>query len=402
MFCANCGETISNEADVCPFCGYVIGTKTTPNVGERVVQVVDTAANKLHEATGGTGQVELKFMDFFTEVPKHHEKSEIERLFICGTAETTPSIENISAEWPKPWVWSRVLLVMLAALLGCVGLFELCDNLIALTGIMFIGAMAIPIAMLAFFFEINIPRNISFAEIISVCFVGGICSVLAIYFAANFDLLDKSGIGDLIPSMLTGLIEETAKVVVIAFIMAQRKKNDLILKRGRNFIFNGLLIGAAVGAGFALFETAGFALLAWEGYFGFEAHMVAGVYEVLIIRGLLAFGCHTAWAAAEGAALALCEGEKGYNSAQLWDPRFLVVAVLCAACHTLWSAYIPLVDDLLVFGYSLPKYLLLIVVIWIAIAVMINQALAQMNRVISGEEPYEPVVDGTAEPQDDD
>ena len=400
MFCANCGEEIDDSVAFCPYCGTKVATDGVPNVTARVAQAVGTAANRLNEATGGTGQVELKFSDFFTEVPKVHEKREIEQLFICGTEETTPSIENISTEWPKPWVWSRVLLVLLASVLGCVALFELCDNAISITGLMFLGASAVPLSMLTFFFEINIPRNISFVEIVCICFVGGICSLLAMYFGDTFNLIDKTGTGAPIPSILTAFVEETAKVLVIAFIMWQRKKNSLILKRGRNFIFNGLLVGAAVGVGFAIIETAGYALDAYNGAFGYEDPIV-GMYAILFVRGLLAIGCQAAWAAAEGAALALCETEKGYSPSQLWDPRFLLVAVLCVACHALWNMYIPVLDDILVFGYTMPKYLLLIVVIWIVIAVMINQGLAQMNRIIAGEESYSLIEEEPSDSEDD-
>ena len=100
-------------------------------------------------------------------------------------------------------------------------------------------------------------------------------------------------------------------------------------------------------------------------------------------------GRHAVWAAAEGAALALCEKENGYTASQLWDPRFLVVAIVCVVCHTLLNVKVPMIDGVVVFGIPIIKFLLATIVIWIVVAVLINRGLAQVNRMISGEEPYD-------------
>ncbi len=51
---------------------------------------------------------------------------------------------------------------------------------------------------------------------------------------------------------MIGLIEEAAKAIIVAVFLFKSKRS--------NYILDGLLIGAAVGTGFAAFETAGYIL----------------------------------------------------------------------------------------------------------------------------------------------
>ena len=342
------------------------------SITKTVGEAVGTAADKFNELTGGTGHVDLKLKDLFSEAFKHHSKSEAEKLMICGTADTTPKLKDVSAAWPKPWVWLRVLAIMLVTWGACIALFSVFKNPLAIPSIMFVGSFAAPLAIFAFFFETNAPRNISFIEAIIIFFVGGIASIIAIYIT-NFGLLEASGVGAVDKSLLTGLIEETVKIVIIMFFMRQRKSNDALLKGSRNYVLNGLLIGAAVGGGFAAFESAGYAFMNWVDY-GFNSMMMT-----IVLRGILSPGGHIAWAAVEGAALALCEGKDGFSKSQLWDPRFLAVAITCIVLHGVWDMTVPFLTGNLVFA----KYALLIVAIWIVVGVMMHRGLQQINQLVT-------------------
>lgn len=80
---------------------------------------------------------------------------------------------------------------------------------------------------------------------------------------------------------MIGLIEEVAKAVIVAVFLFKSKKS--------NYILDGLLIGVAVGAGFAAFETAGYILR-----FGMSSGLQA-MLEIIKLRGFLAPGGHVAW-----------------------------------------------------------------------------------------------------------
>ena len=99
----------------------------------------------------------------------------------------------------------------------------------------------------------------------------------------------------------------------------------------------------------------------------------------IVLRGILSPGGHIAWAAVEGAALALCEGKDGFSKSQLWDPRFLAVAITCIVLHGVWDMTVPFLTGNLVFA----KYALLIVAIWIVVGVMMHRGLQQINQLVT-------------------
>ena len=66
-----------------------------------------------------------------------------------------------------------------------------------------------------------------------------------------FDVIPGSGVGSLVPALLTGATEETGKALALLIVLGSPRYR---------WQLNGLLFGAAVGAGFAGFESAGYAL----------------------------------------------------------------------------------------------------------------------------------------------
>ncbi|MGJ5718998.1 PrsW family intramembrane metalloprotease, partial [Staphylococcus equorum] len=59
---------------------------------------------------GSEESLNLNLKDMFSEVFKSHSKDESDEVFIAGTKTTTPSLDEVSEEWGKPWVFSRVFL----------------------------------------------------------------------------------------------------------------------------------------------------------------------------------------------------------------------------------------------------------------------------------------------------
>ena len=340
------------------------GGKKKSGVAGVAKGAVGSVANKLNEATGGSGPVELKFGDFFSEIFKHHTKDESEALFICGAKDTTPSLAEVSTEWPRPWLWSRVLLVLLVTTLGFVVLWEIFGNPYALPSIFFIGSVAAPLAILVFFFEANALRNISIAETIVMFFVGGVASLIITLIIGS---ILPGGVGAPIPSMITGLVEELGKILIVAFFMSRTHESDYIL--------SGMLFGAAIGAGFAAFESAGYAFY-WFMQEGFGTSIV-----VIVGRALLAIGGHAVWAAIEGGAIALVEGPEGFKWNCLVKPAFLIYAVVCVVLHGVWDMTLPVIFEIGLFGVINIKCVILIVLAWIVVGVLLNRGLAQVNEI---------------------
>lgn len=259
--------------------------------------------------------IEPKFQNIFSRVFRDHSELEAERLFIVGTALTTPKITEVTETWPKPWLFARVFIFALLAFAGLYIGVDYFKNVNFIPGLIIVGSFSVPLTTLIFFWEMNAPQNISFYRIIYIVFIGGILSMLAALMF--FDILRNN-----INPITIGIVEELAKaIIVISFVRYRKYK----------YILNGLLIGAAVGAGFAAFETAGYALRALLSGDG------QSLYSTILWRGIFAPGGHVAWAALTGSAFCRVQGENPFNFRMLFKIKFLRVFALVVLIHALWD-----------------------------------------------------------------
>ena len=113
-----------------------------------------------------------------------------------------------------------------------------------LPAMLFMGAFAMPLATVVFIFEMNTPRNVSMVQLGKLFVIGGVvglCMAILEYQVtaiANFP----------------GPIEEGSKLLAVILVMWG------VRGAGYKYELNGILFGCAVGAGFACFETSGYAL----------------------------------------------------------------------------------------------------------------------------------------------
>ena len=66
--------------------------------------------DSLNNYMGNSSSAPLNWRDLFANVFKKHTSLEAEDLFIYGTRRTTPPLYAVSSDWPKPWLYSRVLI----------------------------------------------------------------------------------------------------------------------------------------------------------------------------------------------------------------------------------------------------------------------------------------------------
>jgi RsiW-degrading membrane proteinase PrsW (M82 family) len=145
--------------------------------------------------------------------------------------------------------------------------------------------------------------------------------VLGTILAAVLEYHTAHQLGAL-PVLAVGLIEEAAKLLAPAAV--------LIFTRHRSHSADGLLVGVAVGVGFAVLETLGYgfvALLASRGNLG-------AAEGVLLLRGLASPAGHAAWTGLAAAALWRAH-------ARGWHPRAIAAAVgvfvLVVVLHAAWD-----------------------------------------------------------------
>ncbi|MFC5465199.1 PrsW family glutamic-type intramembrane protease [Lederbergia graminis] len=375
MFCSNCGNKLEDESKFCSTCGAKVNypaettneiarvsSDTTPTTAETSktfqAQVKDTflnATGKINAMLGETGHIELNLKDVFSDVLKKHSKDDGEALFITGTKHTTPPEDQISTSWPKPWLFSRVFLFFaITYILLYISTYSF-QNINALPGFIIIGSFAVPVSLLIFFWETNAPRNISFYEISKMLFIGGASSLVVTLFLFSFlpvHELDFAG------AIIVGVVEEVGKLIIILYF---------IKNLNPKYILNGLLIGAAIGAGFAAFESAGYALR-----FGLM-YGNSTMLDVIFLRAWTAIGTHTIWSAISGAALVYVKGNNPLKSDHLFNANFLKLFAVPVILHAIWD--MPL--------YFLHKFNLLFIIIivigWVFIFSFIHVGLKQIG-----------------------
>ncbi|MBR0239138.1 MAG: PrsW family intramembrane metalloprotease [Thermoguttaceae bacterium] len=287
-------------------------------------------AGVLDSVVASTGLDNLKgfsLYDLFSETFKRHTDDEMERYFGVGTPLTTPPISQVDASWPKPWLFLRLIF------LG-IGGYYLSSYASSLPGMVIFGAFVIPLATLIFFFECNIVKNVSLYQIFKLFLYGGTIAfiftfALRILFPYLKDMLDASSAGP---------IEESAKllVLILVLIMGGLKRKDYVL--------NGLLCGAAVGAGFEAFETAGYALKQFiDGFIDYNLsynESIRLMTENLRTRGISAHCCHIVWTAMSAAALWRVKKAKDFTISMLLNPMFLIVFSIAIALHMSFNSNI--------------------------------------------------------------
>ena len=382
-YCSYCGHANPDGALFCGGCGKAFSQSTAGQSQQRTQsqgkkKKSSSWIDSLNDYVGNDRPANLNWRVLFTDVFKSHTTEEAEEIFICGTHKTTPSYDEVSKDWPHPWLYSRVLLMFLVTfslLWICVMIFS---NPNALPGLMVIGSFAVPLSTMILFLEANVWRNVSMYQVIKIFFVGGCASLVATLFLFSIYSVDEL---DFIGAFSVGLIEEIGKaVIVFAFLR----------KLGKLSILTGLLVGACVGAGFAAFESAGYALkpfMQFQQMAGYAAAygqnvdgngMMDSINQIILLRGLLAPGGHVAWAAISGAALVIAAKAKGMIDSSLFkDSRFLRLFIIPVILHGLWDS--PLAEWCNeIFPYS--GFIALIAVVWIVVLILINMGLAEVSK----------------------
>lgn len=289
----------------------------------------------------------------FSDVFKKHESSEVEQMFAVGVPGCIPEIEEVNANWPRPWMFLRALIGSGVVYLLFVLSWEMFENLNLLPGLIMTGAMAIPLSTVLFFFEVNARRNVSLYQVVRMIMFGGIVSLLfsLVLFESPLAIFGFMG------ASVAGVVEEPGKLFAL-----------LVVSRSVQYRYklNGLLFGASVGAGFAIFESMGYAfqiLLATESSGDMNTN--------ILLRGVMSPFGHIAWTAIAGAALWRVKGERPFKFDMLKDMRFIRPFAVSVVMHMIWN-----IDFELPF---LGKYALVGFVSWAVVLSFVQEGLKELR-----------------------
>lgn len=341
------------------------------------------------------GPGKFSWRELFSEAFSRHTGEELERHWAAGTIGNIPTIDNVDANWPKPWVFVRVFgltLLVYLIFLFCWNRFH-ATNL--LPGLIMVGTAAIPLSVLVFFFEMNARRNVSMYLLGKMLILGGAVSLLFSLFM--FRVTELAGLGWMGASV-AGIAEETGKLLAVLAVA-----NCLRYP----YLLNGILFGAAVGTGFAVFESAGYALnslilqiidfsvsnsekilgaareAATSGSSGQDilsglfrsmaAKFDDAMFGSITLRGCLSPFGHIIWTAMAAGGLWLVKGSRKFEFGMLLDSRFLRFFAAAMLFHAVWNS--PWEPEL-VTPYD--KQILLGVVGWAIVFCLIRRGLVQL------------------------
>lgn len=292
----------------------------------------------------------------FAEVWKKRTPEEVEAYFSVGSPTTTPHLKDIATTWPRPWAFFKAFIGSVLAFAGLYFMGEYFENPKAIPAILMVGAFAVPGSVLVLFFELNVARNFSIYQLLRLTLLGGILSLVTCLFFFGW----ASGLGlDWMGASVAGIVEEPAKFLAMLIVVNNPKYR---------WTLNGLLIGACVGTGFAVVETAGYA---FEALFHDMQNGSSVTEQTLFIRALLyPLGGHALLSAITGAALWRVKGDQRFDWEMLKDARFIRLFAVAVVLHAFWNA-----------PFELPflgKYLLIGFVAWLTILNLVQAGLKEI------------------------
>lgn len=216
-----------------------------------------------------------------------------------------------------------------AFLIGLI-LFIITAVVMALTGnpnlyptVILIGNFLVPVVFVAFLYDHQHFSKLTTETVATSFVIGGVLGVLGASILETLLVPVPSnptqGLS-LTSALLVGLIEEGCKILAVAF-MARKMHHTSEM--------DGLLLGGAVGMGFAALESTGYAfttLLLSHGYVGASI-------ATTVLRGLFAPFGHGIWTALLGAMLFRASGPRHFRITGSVVLTYLFVSVL----HGFWD-----------------------------------------------------------------
>jgi RsiW-degrading membrane proteinase PrsW (M82 family) len=181
----------------------------------------------------------------------------------------------------RRWAWLGTFVIGGALYLAVLAVLTDTGNPNLFPTLILLGALVVPLSFVTFAAGRSGRWLIDGPTLGGSLLFGGVVGVV-VAGLLEYDAMRKLGA---LPMLGVGLIEEAAKLVVPAVLVL------FFGHRYRHSIGGGIIIGVAVGTGFAVLETMGYAFVALLQSGG----NVGAAEQTLFIRGLLAPAGHAAW-----------------------------------------------------------------------------------------------------------
>ncbi|TVP95877.1 MAG: PrsW family intramembrane metalloprotease [Acholeplasmatales bacterium] len=236
-------------------------------------------------------------------------------------AEPTPFrvwLKQFARRFTGSFQHSHVVRTTMFLLLAGAGLAYLTDQFVS--EIFFMSALT-PLLWLLVLYAMTKEDNMGAPGLIYLFVLGGLASIGLVYLFRAITGYPGGLGGDI----LTGLIEEAAKVIIVYHAL---KRFKVVTVKG------GILVGVAIGAGFDVFETADYGVMVF-----LEAFDYGDMYGVLIARGMYALAGigHHFWTGVLAGTLVYIKKTRIPNGQHFRHPVFIQMFLLIALIHAIWN-----------------------------------------------------------------
>jgi RsiW-degrading membrane proteinase PrsW (M82 family) len=215
------------------------------------------------------------------------------------------------------WSWLRILI-------GGSLLFFILERALMATGnpnyipsLLLVGTFTVPLAFCVFLYTRAREPDVPVLTIGWCLIWGGVLGTVLAGYAEYHAVLRLGAL----PTVTIGVSEELAKLVVPAYLLLRRKYVSEL---------DGIMLGAAAGAGFAALESMGYGLVALL----LSRGDVTATAQILLFRSLAAPAAHIAWSGLLGGAL--------WHARYSQDPRrgrfFIYSFIGAVLLHALWDS----------------------------------------------------------------
>src|SRR5882757_3643679 len=180
----------------------------------------------------------------------------------------------------RRWAWLGTLVIGGALYLAVLAVLADTNNPNLFPTMILLGALVVPLTFVTFAAGRSGRWLIDGPTLGGSLLFGGVVGVV-VAGLLEYDAMRKLGT---VPMLGVGVIEEAAKLVVPVVLV-------VFFRHRYRSIAGGIVIGVAVGTGFAVLETMGYAFVALLQSGG----NVGDAEQTLFIRGLLSPAGHAAW-----------------------------------------------------------------------------------------------------------
>jgi RsiW-degrading membrane proteinase PrsW (M82 family) len=219
--------------------------------------------------------------------------------------------------------WVRALLIGLVLFIVTTFVMFLTGNPNLYPTVILIGNFLIPVVFVAFLYDHQHISSLSADTIATSFCIGGVLGILGATVLESLLLPVPANPNQgltLGGAMAVGLIEEGCKIAAVAFLARNMEHTSEM---------DGLLLGGAVGMGFAALESTGYAFTA---FLLSQGHVSASIVST-VVRGLFAPFGHGIWTGILGAVLFRESRPHHFRITPLLIITYLFVSLL----HGLWD-----------------------------------------------------------------